>query len=94
MRVNNDPIHDGKDQFFQWMAVDPKSGREIIYGIPQDVHPVTITYRKDLFDEAGVDPSLASSWREFQEKSLEFQSYSMTHGHAERRAMALSMKWG
>jgi hypothetical protein len=25
-RVNNDPIHDGKDQFFQWMAVDPKTG--------------------------------------------------------------------
>jgi hypothetical protein len=26
VRVNNDPIHNGKDQFFQWMAVDPKSG--------------------------------------------------------------------
>jgi hypothetical protein len=25
-RVNNDPIHNGKDQFFQWMAVDPVSG--------------------------------------------------------------------
>jgi hypothetical protein len=26
IRVNDDPIHDGKDQFFQWMAVDPKTG--------------------------------------------------------------------
>ncbi len=26
MRVNNDPIHDGNDQFFQWMAVDPMTG--------------------------------------------------------------------
>lgn len=26
VRVNDDPIHDGKDQFFQWMAVDPKTG--------------------------------------------------------------------
>jgi len=25
-RVNSDPIHNGNDQFFQWMAVDPKSG--------------------------------------------------------------------
>ncbi len=25
MRVNDDPVHDGKDQFFQWMAVDPIS---------------------------------------------------------------------
>lgn len=26
VRVNTDPIHDGIDQFFQWMAVDPVSG--------------------------------------------------------------------
>jgi len=26
MRVNDDPIHDADDQFFQWMAVDPVNG--------------------------------------------------------------------
>src|SRR5215472_907202 len=26
VRVNSDPIHNGNDQFFQWMAVDPQSG--------------------------------------------------------------------
>ncbi|MGO9945520.1 MAG: sialidase family protein, partial [Steroidobacteraceae bacterium] len=26
MRVNNDPIHDGADQFLQWMAVDATDG--------------------------------------------------------------------
>jgi hypothetical protein len=26
VRVNSDPIHNGKDQFFQWMAVDSQSG--------------------------------------------------------------------
>ena len=25
-RVNNDPVHNGADQFFQWLAVDPASG--------------------------------------------------------------------
>ena len=25
-RVNNDPIHNGADQFFQWLALDPSSG--------------------------------------------------------------------
>jgi hypothetical protein len=29
VRVNTDPIHDGNDQFFQWMAVDPVTG--VIY---------------------------------------------------------------
>ncbi len=26
VRVNNDAVHNGADQFFQWLAVDPKSG--------------------------------------------------------------------
>ncbi len=26
VRVNNDPVHDGKDQFMQWLAVDHSSG--------------------------------------------------------------------
>ena len=26
MRVNSDPVHNGADQFFQWMAVDPITG--------------------------------------------------------------------
>ncbi|MGO8718755.1 MAG: sialidase family protein [Acidobacteriaceae bacterium] len=26
VRVNNDPIHDGADQFFQWLTVDPVTG--------------------------------------------------------------------
>jgi BNR/Asp-box repeat len=26
VRVNNDPLHDGADQFFQWLALDPSDG--------------------------------------------------------------------
>ncbi|HTW57335.1 MAG TPA: sialidase family protein [Terriglobales bacterium] len=26
VRVNNDPVHDGAEQFFQWLAVDPTDG--------------------------------------------------------------------
>jgi len=26
IRVNNDPVHDGADQFFQWLALDPMDG--------------------------------------------------------------------
>ena len=26
VRVNNDSVHDGADQFFQWLAVDPQTG--------------------------------------------------------------------
>lgn len=26
VRINSDPVHNGADQFFQWMAVDPRNG--------------------------------------------------------------------
>ena len=26
VRVNSDPVHDGQDQFYQWLAVDPVTG--------------------------------------------------------------------
>ena len=30
VRVNTDPLHDGADHFFQWMAVDPSDGAEYV----------------------------------------------------------------
>lgn len=77
-------------RFAPWSKVDPRTGQRLIYGIPEDVHPVTICYRKDLFDEAGIDLPTAQTWDGFQELCLKFQKYSSNHGHADRRAIALS----
>jgi hypothetical protein len=45
VRVNNDPIHNGKDQFFQWMGVDPQSGAVnlIFYDRRTDNQATTVT---------------------------------------------------
>ena len=45
VRVNNDPIHNGSDQFFQWMAVDPQSGAVnlIFYDRRRDNLATTVT---------------------------------------------------
>lgn len=45
VRVNNDPIHNGNDQFFQWMAVDPVSGavNVIFYDRRGDNKQTTVT---------------------------------------------------
>ncbi len=45
VRVNSDPIHNGKDQFFQWMAVDPQSGAVnlIFYDRRTDNQETTVT---------------------------------------------------
>jgi arabinooligosaccharide transport system substrate-binding protein len=67
----------------------PWSRHGLIFGIPRDVHPVTITYRKDLFDQAGVDLESAATWPAFQRKCLQFQRYWSEHGAPRRRAMEL-----
>jgi len=45
VRVNSDPIHNGADQFFQWMAVDPVSGAVnlVFYDRRPDNQQTTVT---------------------------------------------------
>lgn len=69
------------------LAVWSKQGQ--VLGIPHDVHPVSITYRKDLFDEAGIDLASARTWEEFQTLCLLFQAYWKARGHPHRRAIEL-----
>ena len=60
----------------------------LIYGVPNDVHPVAIAYRKDLFDEAGVDLAASKTWPEYQAACLAFEKFWSDRGHP-RRAMEL-----
>lgn len=52
VRVNNDPIHNGNDQFFQWMAVDPASGavNVIFYDRRGDNKATTVTLARSTDD--------------------------------------------
>lgn len=62
-----------------------------IFGLPHDVHPVTITFRHDLFAEAGVDLATATTWPQFQEMCLRFQRYWHSRGYPNRYAMELPL---
>jgi len=68
----------------------PWSKQGVIFGVPHDLHPTTISYRKDLYDEAGVDLESAKTWREFQEKCLAFESYWRQRG-VRRHAVGLAI---
>ncbi len=70
-------------RFTPWM----KDGR--IMGAPQDVHPMTITYREDLFRAAGVDLAACRTWPEFHRAGLSMQEYWRTKGVQPRHAMEL-----
>jgi arabinosaccharide transport system substrate-binding protein len=53
----------------------PWTKQGFIFGVPRDVHPVTITYRADLFAEAGVPIEQAATWPQFHEMALQFRRY-------------------
>lgn len=53
-----------------------------VFAAPLDVHPVALAYRKDLFDAAGVDPSAAKTWADFQRLCLIAQSRWGSGRHA------------
>ncbi len=70
-------------RFAPWM----KDGR--IMGAPQDIHPMTITYRDDLFREAGVDLAACATWPQFQRACLAMQEFWQAKGVRPRHAMEL-----
>ena len=72
-----------KERFSSWT----KQG--VIFGVPHDVHPVGITYREDLFREAGIDLSAARTWPEFQQMCRQFQEYWRQKGYPTRHATEL-----
>ncbi len=72
-----------RERFAPWT----KDG--VIFGVPHDVHPVGLTYRKDLFEEAGIDLSAVQTWEEFHEKGLAFVKYWRERGVYNRWAIEL-----
>ena len=68
----------------------PWSKEGVIFGVPHDIHPCTITYRDDLFRAAGVDLSAAKTWAQFHELCIRFTRYWRSQGVRYRHAIELS----
>jgi arabinosaccharide transport system substrate-binding protein len=43
----------------------PYTNRGKIYGLPHDVHPVVLAYRRDLFDNLGINVESIETWDDF-----------------------------
>ena len=52
------------DQMVQ-ARFSPYTSRGRIFGLPHDVHPVQIAYRRDLFEKLGIDASKLKTWDDF-----------------------------
>jgi arabinosaccharide transport system substrate-binding protein len=68
----------------------PWTKEGVVFGIPHDVHPVTITFRDDLFREAGVDLAAMKTWPQFHEACLTFRDYWQARGVRQRYAIEAS----
>ncbi len=43
----------------------PYTTRGRIFGLPHDVHPVQLAYRRDLFEQLGIDANKLQTWDDF-----------------------------
>lgn len=71
-----DPVNYGAGDFagfealFEAGALDPVTFDDAVYGVPTDFNSVSLWYRKDRFEEAGLDPnSPPTTWEEVAEVS-------------------------
>ena len=61
------------DKVVQAQFAYSKNG--VIFGVPHDLHPTGIAYRKDLFDQAGVDLAAAKTWPQCQDACRAVRHY-------------------
>jgi arabinosaccharide transport system substrate-binding protein len=60
-RIRRDGLWDGMVQ----ARFAPYTSRGRIFGLPHDVHPVQIAYRRDVFEKEGIDARQIQTWDDF-----------------------------
>ena len=60
------------------------------YGVPSDVNPVALAYRRDLFAAAGVDPSVCATWDDLAAALATYCDYWHAHGRPYARGLELA----
>ena len=54
-----------KARFAPYTYHDRRTGRDYIFGLPHDVHPVCLAYRRDIFEAEGVRVEDIQTWDDF-----------------------------
>jgi arabinosaccharide transport system substrate-binding protein len=62
----------------------PYTHRGRVYGVPHDVHPVMLAYRRDLFEKHGIQADELTTWAKFIEAGRKF---SIARGGRDDRYM-------
>ena len=68
----------------------PWSSRGRIFGLPHDVHPVMVAYRRDLFEAEGVDATSLDTWDAFVRAGRKLMGEPDRHGQFQRYMIEMS----
>jgi ABC-type glycerol-3-phosphate transport system substrate-binding protein len=73
-------------RFSPYSYRDRRTGREHIMGMPIGVNPVCLAYRRDLFEEQGIDPESLATWDDLvrvgQRLTIPGKRYMLDFGRA------------
>jgi hypothetical protein len=87
VRVNDDPLHDGRDQFLQWMAVDPITGAVYVQFYDRRRDPANTKMGFTLArstDEASTFTNYAWTGNEFEGKGAFLGDYTWLTAYGNR----------
>ena len=60
------------------------------FGVPLDVHPVALAYRRDLFDAAGVDVAACATWPQLADALRRYVEHRRSEGHGHAVGLELA----
>ncbi len=60
-----------EDEFVDWAWSQVTLGTDGIYGVPQDIGPMALFYRADLFEQNGI--AIPTTWDEYREAAVKIR---------------------
>lgn len=89
-----DPVKKAEGNYVDWAISQASFGEKgALYGIPMDIGPMALYYRKDLFDKAGIP--VPTTWAQYAEDAKKIKAKGATIGDfpTDQPAWFTSLAW-
>lgn len=88
------PVQEVKSKYVDWAISQVGFGeKNAVYGIPMDIGPMSLYYRKDLFDKAGI--KVPTTWQEYTDAAAKIKAKGAVIGDfpTDQPAWFTAMAW-
>ncbi|GAA4692678.1 ABC transporter substrate-binding protein [Nocardioides conyzicola] len=89
-----EPVKEAEGKYVDWAISQVGFGeKDAVYGIPMDIGPMALYYRKDLFDQAGI--AVPTTWDEYYAAAQKIKAQGATIGDfpTDQPAWFTSLAW-